>query len=67
MPSGPVPGRDAERSRVVLSSRSVPLEECGSWQLSEERRDSGFPILLDLGFPHLAKNNCWLKQNTAKY
>lgn len=67
MPSGPVPGRDAERSHVVLSSRSVPLEECGSWQLSEERRDSGFPILLDLGFPHLAKNNCWLKQNTTKY
>lgn len=67
VPSGRIPGRGAARSSLALSSCSAPLEECGSWQLSEERRGSGLPILLDLGFPHLAKNNCLLKQNTAKY
>lgn len=62
VPSGPILRRGAERSSSVLSSRSAPPEGCSSWQLSEQRRHSGFPVLLFLGFPRLSKAAVYWKK-----
>lgn len=45
VPSGPILGRGAERSSLVLSLCSVPTEGYSSWQLSEERLRVSYHVL----------------------